>query len=278
LLVLSDHGAPVTIAIEAPFSPGDPRQPTGAFLVIDPNDPAFEGLLTAVEATLPKLEGLPHFDLAPGDVYVFGPFEHGDAAALRSQVEGSAVMAHLTRAIDALGGGVSASAPLFLVTAGPSIGTIEALYHPPRRAVMEPLWGDSGTNSLAHELVHAYLDTVATDRARLLSAAADYLEDAHPVLHGQVVSDLYERLGREGRAEESLAFIVGAIAAHQTQTVSSQLLLANPGNQAISEAILFTDVRLLVEYGLLPPCMTPPEGATGRIDADFYDEVAVACD
>jgi hypothetical protein len=277
-LLLSAGGAPATLAIEAPFSRSSPAQPTGVFLAVDPADAAFDGLRQAIEAILPALDDLQKFELESGSVYVFGPFLGGDAAALRDRVERSTVIRHLSDAIDAAGGEhVSAAAPLLLVTGGPARGTIDAVYHPARRAVMEPLWGEGTTASLAHELVHAYFDTVAGNRLEMLGTAADYLERAHPVLHGEVVGDLYQRLGREGRAEESLAFITGAIAAQQTQTVASQRLLEYPGNLAISEAILYSDVRLLVEYGILPLCMLPDPAASGRIASAYYALVEVAC-
>jgi hypothetical protein len=115
------------------------------------------------------------------------------------------------------------------------------------------------------------------DRQGLLSRAADYLEDTHPVLHGEVVGDLYERLGRDGRAEETLAFLVGALAAGQTKTVATQFLLENPGNLAVSEAVLYSDVRLLVQAGLLPACMLPRDDAQGEISHAFYEMVDSEC-
>jgi hypothetical protein len=139
------------------------------------------------------------------------------------------------------------------------------------------LWGQVSTATLGHELTHAYLDTVVADKQPLLSQAADYLEQAHPVLHGKVVGDLYQQLGREGRAEESLAFITGAIAAHQTKTVATRQLLENTGNLSISEAILYSDVRLLVQFKLLPDCMLPPESAQGAISQAYYNGAEAAC-
>src|SRR5690606_219078 len=146
-----------------------------------------------------------------------------------------------------------------------------------RRLVMEPLWGEGSTDSLAHELVHAYLDSVAPDPRGLLADAAVYFEDAHPVLHGEVVGDLYERLGEVGRAEGTLAFLTGAIASGQTRTVPSARLLANRGNLAISEAVLQSDVLLLIEAGLLPECMRPRESDRDELTPEYYEAVAAAC-
>jgi len=277
-LVLSGDDDARLFAIEAPLGLSSRDQPTGVFLALDPADGTLGPLAGALEALLPALGGRPAVELSSDRVYVFGPYQGADAEALRRRVEGSIVMAHLAEAIEDADGGVSLMAPVFLVAGGPSRGTINAVYHPARRTVMEPLWGNSNTASLAHELVHAYLDTVVTGKAEVLVTAANYLERAHPVLHGEVVDDLYQRLGREGRAEESLAFIVGALAAQQTKTVATQRLLENPGNLAISEAILQSDIDLLVQIGLLPPCMLPNAGATGEITQGYYETVAQACE
>jgi hypothetical protein len=276
-LLISGSDSPAIFAVEAPFSRSSPEQPAGVFLAINPGDVAFDGLRGAVEAMLPGLVDLDQAEVSPDDVYIFGPYQRGDGEVLRGRIEGNMVMTYLAEGIEAGNGGVSLVAPLFIVAGGPGRGTIEGIYHPARRAIMEPLWGTSSTTTLAHELVHAYLATVAADRPAILATAADYLERAHPVLHGQVVGDLYQRLCREARAEESLAFITGAIAARQTHTVASQRILENAGYAAISEAILYSDFGLLVQLGLLPPCMTPPEGATGEIERDFYDELDAAC-
>jgi len=277
-LALSEGGEARILAVEAPLGLSGRDQPTGVFVALDPGDATLSPLIEAIEAVLPALDGLRTVEISPDDYYVFGPFEGADTAALRSRIVGNAVMAHLVAEIEAADGHVSLAAPAFLVLRGPSRGTINALYHPARSLVMEPLWGESSTASLAHELVHAYMDTAVANRAELLPAAADYFEGAHPVLHGQVVGDLYERLGREDRAEETLAFLVGAIAAQQTKTVSTQRLLENPGNLAISEAVLYADIGLLVQIGLLPPCMLPSEDMRGEITQEYYDDVASACE
>lgn len=277
-LVLSEGEEVRVVAIEAPLGLGPLDQPTGVFIAVDVTDPGFAALHKAVTEALTELDAFDVVALNPGDVYIFGPYYRGNPEALQARIEANTVMSHLAGGIEAGSGDVSLAAPMFLVSGGPSRGTINAVYHPARRVVMEPLWGESSTASLAHELVHAYLDTVAEDRPEVLTGAADYLEHAHPVLHGEVVGDLYQRLGREGRAEESLAFIVGAVAAHQTKTVATQRLLANPGNLQLSEAIFYSDIGLLVQYGLLPPCLVPNEGADGEITQDFYERAEASCD
>ncbi len=276
-LELSGDGGERIFAIEAPFGLSRSDQPTGVFLALDPADPVLGPLVSALDAMRPAVDDLPHVNVSPDGLYVFGPYDHGDSTGLRALIEGNAVMTYLTGAIDASNGSVSLAAPVIMVSGGPARGTINAIYQPARRVILAPLWGGAPTAVLAHELTHAYLDTVVADKQPLLSQAADYLEQAHPVLHGKVVGDLYERLGREGRAEESLAFITGAIAAKQTKTVSTQQLLENTGNLKVSEAILYSDVRLLVQFGLLPSCMLPDEGAQGAIKQSFYDEVALIC-
>jgi hypothetical protein len=277
LLLTGDDGRRI-YAIEAPLSLSPFDQPAGVFLALDTADATFEPLIEALESLLPRLEEQETLELSPERVYVFGPYEGGDAERLSARVVTNTVMRHLSSAIEEADGSVSLAAPVFLVAGGPARGTINALYHPPRRTVMEPLWGESSTGSLAHELVHAYLDTVVEDKSALLATVIPYLENAHPVLHGQVVDDLYRRLGPEGRAEETLAFIAGAIAARQTKTVATQRLLDNPGNFAISEAILYSDAGLLVQIGLLPSCMLPNEGATGEITQRYYEMVDGECE
>jgi hypothetical protein len=274
-LVLAKGSGPRIFAVEARLVLCDP--PAGVFLALDEADPAMAPLLKALDALLPRLDGVPVMEVSAEDFYVFGPYLGGDVETLRSRVAANVVMRHLAARLEETRSDVSLSAPVFLIERGPPRGTINALYHPARRLVMEPLWGDSGTASLAHELVHAYLDTVAMDRQGLLSRAADYLEDTHPVLHGEVVGDLYERLGRDGRAEETLAFLVGALAAGQTKTVATQFLLENPGNLAVSEAVLYSDVRLLVQAGLLPACMLPRDDVQGEITHAFYEMVDSEC-
>ncbi len=273
---LSGEGRRI-FAIEAPLALSSRDQPTGIFLALDTSDPTLGALSRALDSMLPAVRDLPTLDLSSSNVYVFGPYDDGDAPALRASIEGNTVMHYLTGAIDKADGEVSVAAPVFMVSGGPARGTINGLYQPDRRVIMEPLWGDHSTAVLGHELTHAYLDTVVRQKQDLLSQAADYLDTAHPVLSGQVVSDLYQRLSREGQAEESLAFLTGSIAAHQTKTVSTQRLLQNTGNLAFSEAILYSDAGLLVQFGLLPPCMTPNEGARGQITPAFYDSVRLAC-
>jgi hypothetical protein len=277
-LALSEGGETRILAVEAPLGLSASDQPTGIFLALDPADPALSPLIDALEALLPGLDEQHTVDLRPEDYYVFGPYGGADVEALREHVESNVVTAHLADAIAAKNGDVSLAAPVFLVARGPSRGTTNAVYHSARRVVMEPLWGESSTASLAHELVHAYMDTVAPDRREALTHAADYFDNAHPVLYGEVVGDLYERLGREGRAEEALAFLAGAIAAQQTKTVATQRLLANTGNLAISEAVLYSDVGLLLQIGLLPVCAQAGEGVDGEITHEFYESLEAACE
>jgi hypothetical protein len=265
-------------AIEAPLGMSSRDQPTGVFLALDPADPVLGQLYRVLDAMRPAVHDLPTLDLSPDAVYVFGPYDKGDATVLRETVEGNTVMNYLTDGIAGADGEVSIAAPVFVVSGGPARGTINGIYQPDRRVIMEPLWGSHDSAVLGHELTHAYLDTVVGDKEGILSQAADYLDTAHPVLHGQVVGDLYERLSREGRAEESLAFLVGSIAAGQTKTVATQRLLENNGNLALSEAILYSDARLLVQFGLLPPCMAPDDASRGEITPAFYDRVRLACD
>jgi hypothetical protein len=276
-LTLSEGSTARIFAVEAPPGLSSSQQPAGIFLALDPADPALAPLVQALDAVLPSLDGLAVKEVSSDVYYVFGPFEGAEVENLRSRVAGNVVLAHLAGRLEVEGSDVSLAAPVVLVLPGPSRGAINALYHPPRHLIMEPLWGESSTASLAHELVHAYLDTVAEEREQLLTAAADYLEGAHPVLHGQVVGDLYERLGREGRAEETLAFLAGAVAAGQTRTVSTQRLLESPGNLMISEAVLYADLRLLVQAGLLPACMLPRPEAHGDLTHAYYENVESAC-
>ena len=276
-LMLSDGSGGDILAIEAPLGMSRRDQPTGIFLALDAADPGLAPLVQALEAAQPALRSLPSRELSSDGYYIFGPYQGAHTEALRDRVTGNAVMSYLAEELKAAESDVSMASPALLVVGGPSRGTINALYHPARGLIMEPLWGESTTASLAHEMVHAYLDTVADDPDAVLTSSAAYFEDAHPVLHGRVVGDLYQRLGREGRAEETLAFLVGALAAGQTKTVETQRLLQSPGNLALSEAVLYSDIRMLVEAGLLPECMLPRDDARGEITHEYYDAAEAAC-
>jgi hypothetical protein len=156
---------------------------------------------------------------------------------------------------------------------------INATYQPRERLVQEPLGGDSDTSSLAHELTHAYISHVLAEEDSVLRSAVTYFERAHPRLYGEVVGDLYERLGSAGRAEETLAFLTGAIAAGETKTVGSSRLLQNQGLVDITEAVLMSDIDLLVRIGLLPDCMSPARNGRSEreVTFDYYRTARDAC-
>jgi hypothetical protein len=42
--------------------------------------------------------------------------------------------------------------------------------------------------------------------------------------------------------------------------------------------VLYSDIGLLAQIGLLPPCMLGSEGAEGELSPAFYAEVAANCE
>ena len=113
----------------------------------------------------------------------------------------------------------------------------------------------------------------------MLPSIATYFEEAHPRLHGDVVGDLYEQLDGPGRAEETLAFLVGAVASRHTRTVAPARALREQGLHEISEPVLTSDVELLIRLGLLSGCMDP--GSLGHrgveITFGFYRAAWTEC-
>ncbi len=282
-LVLWDSGQVAAVAVEAPSSRRPESGPEGLFLALPASESGGQdqlaGLAAAIEARLEDLEQLSRQELSSADYTLFGPFAGGRSDLLRGRITENAVMAHLANEINQAEGDVSLTAPAFLILKAPDKGVINAIYLPHLRLIQEPLWGSSETSSLTHDLVHAYMDRVPTARSALLDSTSEYFGRAHPRLYGKVVGDLYETLGPEGRAEETLAFIAGALASRQTKTVASLRLLENQGLLSIAEPILHSDIRLLIEIGLLPECMAP-EGTQlpdSEISFEYYEAAALAC-
>jgi hypothetical protein len=93
-----------------------------------------------------------------------------------------------------------------------------------------------------------------------------------------VVGDLYERLDSSGRAEETLAFLMGPIASEDTRTVAPGSFLRNQGLSEISESILASDIELLVTLGLLPECMGRQLlGAEQEVTFAYYEAARASC-
>ena len=282
-LVLWDDGRPVAIAAEAPSSLRAGAGPEGLFLALPASESTSHDplarLAAAIEGLLADLDQLPREDLSNTEYTVFGPFAGGRTDLLQDQVVANTVVDHLANRLEAVASDVSLVAPAFLVLEAPARGVIRAVYLPQMGFIQAPLWGLSETSSLAHELVHAFMDRVPLPRRAVLRSASEYFERVHPRLYGQVVGDLYERLGPEGRAEESLAFLTGALASRQIKTVASLRLLENQSLLAISEPILNSDIDLLIEIGLLPECMAPQEAqpADAEIGSQYYESASVAC-
>ena len=282
-LVLWDDGRPIAIAVESASSLRTRSGPEGLFLALPESSSANQGqfaaLAAAIEAKLPDLESLPKQELSSAEYTLFGPFANGRTDLLEERIVANTVVDHLANGLKEAASDVSLTAPAFLVLQAPARGVIRALYLPQMGLIQAPVWRLSETSSLAHELVHAYIDRVPLPRRALLGSASEYFERAHPRLYGQVVGDLYEALGPEGRAEETLAFLAGALASRQIKTVASLQLLQSQGLLSISEPILNSDILLLIEIGLLPACMAPQETqpSDAEIRFEYYEAASLAC-
>jgi hypothetical protein len=281
-LVLRQGGQPVLFAIEPP---GGAQTFAGRGVYVglpvapDGGESPFSGLIDALSALLEDVEAEGPEALSADDYTLFGPYARGDREELSRRIEGNAVMRHLVRELESAGADVSIAAPVFLFVENPASGSILGLYQSRLRLVMEPLWGASSTSTLAHELLHAFMARAMDNPDLVLDSAATYFETAHPRLHGQVVGDRYQQLDRKGRAEETLAFIVGAVAAGQTRTVATASALQNQGLLSITEPILTSDLELLLELGLVPACMDP--AARGHHEREvtfaYYESARAAC-
>ena len=279
-LQLSDGKSRPIYAAESVQFPRSGAGPAGLFVAIPPGPP-FVTLTAALAGLDEELSNRDKTSYAGQEYVPFGPFASGDQDALQEDITGSPVLRHLVAALAASSADVSLTAPLFLVFPSRSQGTVRALYQSQFGAVLEPPWGDSRTATLAHELVHAYMDKVASQPDQKLTVAAGHFEEAHPRLFGRVISELYSQLDRRGRAEEAVANIVGALAAGETRTVEAAVAVsANRGAAEIAEPILRSDVLLLLGFDLLPECMDPDalgyEEAT--VSFAYYDLVRESCE
>ena len=233
VLALMDKGLPTVFAVEVQSPGRSSRSIQGAFVGLpvassDSNDP-LAALGQALDRLMGDVDQADSSDVSDADFTIFGPFiVDGDLTA-GELIETNVVLSHLVESLTAADADVSILASSFLVFEAPETGFIRALYQPSRRLVQKPLWRPGETPSLAHELVHAYVDLVLPNASSVLRTAANYFGEAHPRLHGEVVGDLYERLDAEGQAEETLAFIVGALANAQTKTIPTAQLLQNQG-------------------------------------------------
>jgi hypothetical protein len=281
LRILALRDASETLfAVEPPTRRRAASPVEGIFFGLPLNEPgSTDALVASLTALLAAADKTDAKQLSSDAYTIFGPYGRGDSVSLQRRIEGNVVLTHLTRTLAAADADVSLAASVFLVREAPERGVIRALYQSQLRIVQEPLWGISDTSTLAHELTHAYVSRVLPDASAVLRSFAGYLDTAHPRLYGGVVGDLYERLDREGQAEEALAFITGSVAAGDTKTVAPARLLQNQGLLDITEAILRTDIEFLIRHGLLPACMDPTRlGLTeAEVSFAYYDAVEEAC-
>ena len=283
VLALRDENLPTVFAVELPEFRRTGQSVQGAFVGLpqvrgESNQP-LATLVQALQRLMVDVDDASSRELSNSDFTIFGPFIIEGDRTLPELIETNIVLAHLAESLDAADADVSVMAPSFLIFGAPETGFIRALYQPRRRLVQKPLWLNGEVPSLAHELVHAYISLVLPNAEGVLQSAATYFEDVHPRLHGQVVGDLYERLDRQGQAEETMAFIVGALANAQTKTIPTARLLQNKGLLRISESVLASDIELLIGLGMLPACMNPEDlGFGGReVVHDYYAAAEAAC-
>jgi hypothetical protein len=278
-LKLSDGKSSPIYAVESVAFQRGGDGPAGVFVAV-PQQPGFETLLAALAALGGAIDASDAVEYSTEDFTLLGPFARGDRETIQDRIRDNAVLQHLVEELEASREEVSLTPPLFLIARSLDEGVVRAVYQPYFGAVLEPPWETSRTSTLAHELVHAYMDKVAAEANAKLSVAAGHFEEAHPRLYGEVISELYSQLDRRGRAEEALANIVAALAAGETRTVEAVAALRNQRQLAeIAEPILSSDLALLLEFGLLPDCMAP--GVLGYEEADvtfaYYDLVRDEC-
>lgn len=283
VLALRDQKLPIVFAIELPALRRPGQSVQGAFVGLPQVTSEFSQALAtlgqALERLMVDVDDANSREVSNSEFTIFGPFIVEGDQTLPELIETNIVLAHLVEGLDAANADVSVLGSSFLIFGAPETGFIRALYQPGRRLVQKPLWRSGGVPSLAHELVHAYVSLVLPNPDAVLGSAATYFEDVHPRLHSGVVGDLYERLDRQGQAEETLAFLVGALANAQTKTIPTARLLQNEGLLRISESVLVSDIELLIRLGMLPSCMDAKQlGFTDReIVHDYYAAAEAAC-
>jgi hypothetical protein len=276
-LLLTDGKSSPVYAVES-YRSRPTQGPAGIFIAI-PSERGFQDLIAGLAALGHEARALRLKEHDTGEYTLFGPFAGGNHNAIQEQIAGNVVLGHLVESLDGNRADISMAAGLFLITRSREGGTIRAVYQPSFGVILEPPWESSQTSTLAHELVHAYMDEVAREPSVQRELAARHFEDAHPRFFGEVLSERYERLDARGRAEEAMANIVGALAAGEISTVPAAAILSGRAWAEISEPILTTDVVLLAEFGLLPECMSPESLGYDleRVTFVYHDLVSDHC-
>ncbi|MGE0687366.1 MAG: hypothetical protein AB7P33_11500 [Dehalococcoidia bacterium] len=273
VMVLREDGEPRVFAVER--TPRDATDLEGLYIGLPPG-----ALLDALTPLFEEAAGRSQRAHSAEDYTIFGPFNAGNVEHLRARVEANPVLRHQVAAIEASGNDVSIAASAFLVAVPPGGNRrINALYQPSTNLVLQPLWGEDATDSLAHELVHAMMDEVVPNESGAQRQAQVYLEANQPHLYRDIIGDLYQPLDPLGRAEEAIAFITGAVAAGQPTTVAPAQLLGNQNLLERSAGLLTSDIDFLIGLGILPSCMTPASMGYDKrtLDFDFFRRVDRAC-
>jgi hypothetical protein len=275
-LILSDGKSSPVYAVES-LRYRQRSAPGGIFIAI-PIAPSFEGLIARLSTLSKDARAQGAKEYSAEDLTLFGPFS-GGGRALQQRIAGNLILGHLAASLDAKRADVSMAAGLFLITRSREGGTVRGVYQPQFGVILEPLWESGQTSTLAHELVHAYMDEVEPEPVQKRELAARHFEDSHPRLFGEVLSESYEHLDARGRAEEAMANIVGALAEGEVSTEPAGAILRSRAVAETSEPILAADVVLLVQFGLLPECMSPDFLGYDltRITFAYHDLVSERC-
>ncbi len=259
-LVIHDRQSPKIFAVQ-PLPLGDTAASDieGIYIELPPGlaelDSSLAKLRAGLEMLMPDVLSAESQRLDSSDYRIFGPFTRSDdeSKRLAALVRGNIVVAHLTDSLEAAKGDVTVGAPAYSLQKTQA----KAIYLPAGLA-QRPLWGSGDVDeSLGHELTHAYVDRVLPVPEELLPIAEPYFARNHPKLHGLAVPLFYGEVINQSdvgqRVEESLAFIVGALANRRSYTTHTIVL---PDKVLlITEQVLASDIDLLVVLGLLPDCM-----------------------
>lgn len=224
-------------------------------------------------------------EYTPRDKAVLIPIASGPAEQKQIQMllESNPVLQHLVELATGRNSNLSLSARMFSVRdQGPT-----GIYRPNYELIQRPMFPHQShiERTLAHELVHAILDTLPQDDLDTLTQELlPQLKTQHPNLF-QITLPLFyaEQLQGERSDEtasaESLSFMVGALAAEQTQMYF--LASTSPVPTRVddwvffNEQLLSTDIELLVALGLVPEWLRPSALSYEQtsITREYYDKV-----
>ena len=280
-LVLRDGQSPRILAVDV--LPLD--DVAGTYIELPANlvelDSPLGKLRAAVETLLPELKSAKSERLSSSEYGIFGPFARNDdeRRRLASRLRDNVVLAHLVASLETAEADVSVAAPVYALLKT----TASAIYLPAYGLIQTPLWDASDVDvGLAHELTHAYVHHVLPTPELLLLLAVPHFIEVHPELYGFVIPLFYGELSSKNTVEESLAFIMGALADGRTSSVHiirPKIVTDVLQIQLITVPILSSDVELLIDLRLLPECMSTEqtEFEGKELSRSYFKSVEGAC-